>query len=873
MSLANNFSVVALLSFVFLFVFCFWPYDARAGDSWRYDSLLCAVFSENQKPAAQQKTKISASSSAPSSTTTAKQSTTVDDVSRSSNPASSVGTADQELPPQETASRKAQAEAAFLSTAKELWNPEKVSKFKAVNVGDYNQCHKREHSITYFLLSGHFRTFDKKLPNFLSFVQSAPCFFVILTVREKIEANGSAWWGKRNGEGLQKISVTERIQKLQSDKDFQKFQKKIASSGPTSAPPRRHLSQAGKQLGLQLENKKATTSYVNFAYAVNEQLSDTRADPETNAYTLMEAVSRAHRIPRSPGDVLVYSRPDMLFSHTVNFKSLAKLAVLYHKLDDRDDPLVKGRASAAAGGSRNHENIFIDDETRWRNMNITDALFRNTEIPPTRTLNRLVSGRPGIAWSSTDIEQALVDGVKTELLMENHGKGMEKYSNSSSASSSSDTRTTAPSLSTSASASPQRGLASTLIKSFAKNLQRHASGGFALLLPHHAGTYGVKFDPSEIFFVCNYRYFKGVVKDLVLVGSDRFPQAERAAHNVAGGCCVGNLGLDKKINETVKKMLIEEAGDDVKSVSTVTKLHPKNVDVFFQTTDPAKVVRKYFQHQEQEKKSLGGSFSYYPRLETQQCCVTGPCGHPYQRFLVHNPSRRKDHLFFIGPGLAVHAYRLRTGTFQTFLNGPGRPDLAQPKRVLPMRGKIGELDLTRNVARLVGGVDCESSMITMPNEGLVPFLGRPDESTMAVAASKAPTLGRKMDVRSMRFILESLVRAAFSSSDEKTIQGNTEADAMKANVTAPATRDALWTSLSNKGATGLSGAEPGIKRQSLEMLLKVLFRISDMDNLVKGYHPRIVQGARSDSLFFVGKRDIENLLDAVKGLAAAGTSR
>jgi hypothetical protein len=46
---------------------------------------------------------------------------------------------------------------------------------------------------------------------------------------------------------------------------------------------------------------------------------------------LGRAAEQAHGIPRFTGDIVVYTRPDLLFSHQLAFDPLAAAATIYHR--------------------------------------------------------------------------------------------------------------------------------------------------------------------------------------------------------------------------------------------------------------------------------------------------------------------------------------------------------------------------------------------------------------------------------------------------------------------------------------------------------------------------------------------------------------
>ena len=162
----------------------------------------------------------------------------------------------------------------------ELWMPNVKS--VATNFGRYNNCAKEHNGeIVLFLIWGHLRTFTMKLPNFHSFINAAPCKFVVIYTRDQIEASGKAWWGDRQK----------------------------AAGKHMSEDPHKKL-------------EEYVSNHDNTAYHIVKVFGLPREDRIVGATALAEAVAKEHGLPVSSSTITVQTRPDLLFSHTIDFKAL-----------------------------------------------------------------------------------------------------------------------------------------------------------------------------------------------------------------------------------------------------------------------------------------------------------------------------------------------------------------------------------------------------------------------------------------------------------------------------------------------------------------------------------------------------------------------
>jgi len=147
------------------------------------------------------------------------------------------------------------------------------------NFGTYDGCANNK-DIVLFLLWGHLRTFMMKLKNWHSFVKSVPCAYVMIYTRDIIEAPGKAWWGNRDSRGI-----------------YGKDDTPVAL------------------LETYVKN------HANVGYHVVHQNSQI-TDNFIGSTNLAIAISRKHGIKLDNSTIIVQTRTDVLFSHTIDFERI-----------------------------------------------------------------------------------------------------------------------------------------------------------------------------------------------------------------------------------------------------------------------------------------------------------------------------------------------------------------------------------------------------------------------------------------------------------------------------------------------------------------------------------------------------------------------
>ena len=197
-----------------------------------------------------------------------------------------------------------------------MWTPNLQT--VSVNFGRYDDCARRnDGKIVLFLLEGHLRTFAKKLPNFHSFINAAnPCKFVLIYTRNHMESGGVAWWGDR---------------------------KKEAGT---------HFYEHPVQI---LENY--VSEHTNTAYHVVQESPERLYDTDVCPTALALAVAKGHGININNNTIVVQTRNDLLFSHTIDFEALRNGGM--SKIQTRNWIFMARHNVAATGGLDPQEALLV----------------------------------------------------------------------------------------------------------------------------------------------------------------------------------------------------------------------------------------------------------------------------------------------------------------------------------------------------------------------------------------------------------------------------------------------------------------------------------------------------------------------------------
>lgn len=234
----------------------------------------------------------------------------------------------------------------------------------------YDECHKKTGQIAWLVLRGHFRSFRQKLPNFTSFIRSAKCLVVLLYTMPTAEASGGAWWAQNRGENA-KMDLAGKSSTVEHEQD-----KKLDVG-----------KWLRKMVGTSSEEKLFRT---NFAYVIEKRRVDTPHVMHMAGWAfLMEAVRKyVYKIPvdmtsagvlrappapgtadstRAPQHVIALSRPDLLFSHNLNWTSLFELEESYARVN-RGFAILTPHDAGKAGGWDPSELFGVGNRFYWLRM-------------------------------------------------------------------------------------------------------------------------------------------------------------------------------------------------------------------------------------------------------------------------------------------------------------------------------------------------------------------------------------------------------------------------------------------------------------------------------------------------------------------------
>ncbi len=174
----------------------------------------------------------------------------------------------------------------------------------------------------WFLIGGHLRGFETQLANFEGFVRPSKCFFLIFYVREQLDHTTSAWW---HGDDF---SLPESV-------------KDVKASDTLRA----------------LFTNVGWLRHANHAYAVVTQHAEVRErdDVITGPWLLHRLSAQYHNISYSKKDIFIRTRPDLLYSHTLDYTRLRNLAVRYAKSEKLGNPDSSDKYNSGFGFLIKHE--------------------------------------------------------------------------------------------------------------------------------------------------------------------------------------------------------------------------------------------------------------------------------------------------------------------------------------------------------------------------------------------------------------------------------------------------------------------------------------------------------------------------------------
>ena len=227
----------------------------------------------------------------------------------------------------------------------------------AAGQNTYDNCHvdarRRKEGVIWLFLRGHYRSFDMKWRNFGDFIAGGgegnkPCVVVVLYTMETPEATGGAWWGNRvkaAGAKFNATNVTARVAELAFGGGSESRRLAAEEQQTTSAPGKTEKTTSGKTKTSPADAPSATQSKTdpshwertsllkkNFAYAIERRAKDNNVlMMGTMPVVLLELCRILWGIPAGGSDheplqhIYIFSRPDILFSHTLDFSRLFSL--------------------------------------------------------------------------------------------------------------------------------------------------------------------------------------------------------------------------------------------------------------------------------------------------------------------------------------------------------------------------------------------------------------------------------------------------------------------------------------------------------------------------------------------------------------------
>ncbi|OLP76993.1 hypothetical protein AK812_SmicGene43005 [Symbiodinium microadriaticum] len=161
--------------------------------------------------------------------------------------------------------------------------------------GAYDRCHERER-LAWFYLWGQIRTFGMHTQNFRSFLEGsgAKCWFVVIYTREEFTSRGKdGKWNKRDRPTASRFVAEGRT---------------VTS----------YIANAAKE--LRLGSVSVNLAWAQSSLAHEPFCRTTRCDWDYTAGVTRfgHEVAKFHGIPQSENDIILVSRPDIVFSHAVN---------------------------------------------------------------------------------------------------------------------------------------------------------------------------------------------------------------------------------------------------------------------------------------------------------------------------------------------------------------------------------------------------------------------------------------------------------------------------------------------------------------------------------------------------------------------------
>lgn len=209
--------------------------------------------------------------------------------------------------------------------------------------------HCCEEGMVWLLLGGHLRTFEKNLLNVEKFIQPAGCFFIVIYTRQELESTTKAWW------------------KNASEAD-------VAENNSTTVLDR-------------LFSFHPWLSQTPFAYAVVSHDTEAGQNDVFDGLWLLQKYAQSHLgIQPMDSDVFIRSRPDLLYSHTLDYSRLRNLAYRKINLDITEESQLIGKPGYAflVRHESKHFVVFDPSELFWiGNLGYFESLYAPVKAQPT----------------------------------------------------------------------------------------------------------------------------------------------------------------------------------------------------------------------------------------------------------------------------------------------------------------------------------------------------------------------------------------------------------------------------------------------------------------------------------------------------------
>jgi hypothetical protein len=194
--------------------------------------------------------------------------------------------------------------------------------------GTYDKCHAEGHGVFWLYLLGHVRSFGTHHNNLKSFLQgSHRCWFIVMYTRDAITTpyDGNKWWVANTDQELARLK----------------------ESGETV----RHII---RNTGAKI-HPSGTLSNLAYTIVKREALSFEQYRAVTS---LGKTVAALHNIPQKGTDIVAISRPDIVFTNSINVPRIASVMA-------RTLHLLMPHHAKEVGGNDPSEMLLVGPRKFW----------------------------------------------------------------------------------------------------------------------------------------------------------------------------------------------------------------------------------------------------------------------------------------------------------------------------------------------------------------------------------------------------------------------------------------------------------------------------------------------------------------------------